>query len=79
MSKFICDCGYTIERPPLKNTALIGCYCGNCNTKWTVIHVKDENAQTKLFGKFYRCTCNANSLNRPPRLAECICEWVECR
>jgi len=76
---FICDCGYTIERAPLGNEYFIGCYCGNCNTKWTAIHVKDEDGQAKLFCKFYRCECDANILNRPPKLSRCICEWVELR
>jgi len=79
MSDFICDCGYTIVRPSGVNNPLIGCYCGNCNTKWTIVHVQDAQGQTKLFGKFYRCDCDANILNRPPKLTECICEWVELR
>jgi len=77
--KFICDCGYTIERAPLSNKAFIGCYCGNCNVKWTAIHPVDEDGQAKLFCQFHRCHCGSNSLNRAPGKTTCICEPGDAR
>jgi hypothetical protein len=79
MTLIICECGSKYERMASHKPMYLGFQCRNCLRHWKTHAVKDAKGQTQLWFKYYQCTCGSNSLNRPPKLTNCICEVVDLR